>query len=309
VLVAGVAGAIGGLKLDDESFLDEIDSWALLAITVGAAVPAVLVLARRRERNVLVSAGGAAEEPDRARAAEAVSRLSTALTRALGGREAADRLFDELESTLGIEKALIAIVDDEAGRAEGFAARGVEEEWWRSVTLDTEQDSGAIVTVARERTPYAVYDVATAPNINRALAERVGARSAAFVPLVSEGRITGVLVAATATRPRLFSTGDLEVMQDLANETALALGRMRSDEALKAALDRERVVGDIARKVRSEVDLEKVLQIAVEEVAEAVGVSRCRSSRSGTRRASTRSAQSHRVSRSSTLPRGKDGRS
>ncbi len=277
LLVAGVAGAIGGLKLDDEAFLDEIDSWALLAITVGAAVPAVLVLARRRERNLLVSAGGAEmdEEAGRTRAAEAVSRLSTALTHALGGREAADRLFDELESTLGIEKALIAIVDDEAGRAEGFAARGVEEEWWRSVTLDTEQDSGAIVTVARERTPYAVYDVATAPNINRALAERVGAKSAAFVPLVSEGRITGVLVAATATRPRLFSTVDLEVMQDLANETALALGRMHSDEALKAALERERVVGDIARKVRSEIDLEKVLRIAVEEVAEAVGVSRC----------------------------------
>jgi PAS domain S-box-containing protein len=273
-ILAGVAGAIGGLKLDDEAFLDEIDSWLLLGLTVAAAVPALLVLFRRRERNLLVSAGGE-DETGRQRAAEAVSRLSTALTQALGGREATDQLFDELESTFGIEKALIAVVDDEAGRAAGFAARGVEEEWWRSITLDLEDDSGAIVTVARERTPYAVYDVATAPNINRALAERVGAKSAAFVPLVSEGRITGVLVAASATRPRLFSTADLEVMQDLANETALALGRMRSDEALKAALDRERVVGEIARKVRSEIDLEKVLQIAVEEVAEAVGVARC----------------------------------
>jgi PAS domain S-box-containing protein len=277
LILAAVAGAIGGLKLDDETFLDEIPSWVFLATSLLAAVPPVIVLARRRERNVLVTAGGptADEETGRRRAAEAVSRLSTALTSALGGREAADRLFDELESTLGIEKALIAIVDDEAGRAAGFAARGVEEEWWRAVTLDVEHDSGAIVTVARERTPYSVYDVATAPNINRALAEHVGAKSAAFVPLVSEGRITGVLVAASATRPRLFSSADLEVMQDLANETALALGRMRSDEALKAALDRERVVGDIARKVRSEIDIEKVLQVAVEEVAEAVGVARC----------------------------------
>jgi PAS domain S-box-containing protein len=277
LIVAGLAGAVGGLKLDDETFLDEIPSWAFLATAVVAAVPAVLVLARGKERKLLVAGGGATaeEEMGRRRAAEAVSRLSTALTRALGGREAADRLFDELESTFGIEKALIAIVDDEAGRAAGFAARGVEEDWWRGVTLDIEHDSGAIVTVARERTPYAVYDVATAPNINRPLAERVGAKSAAFVPLVSEGRITGVLVAASATRPRLFSSADLQVMQDLANETALALGRMRSDEALKAALDRERVVGDIARKVRSEIDLEKVLQVAVKEVAEAVGVARC----------------------------------
>jgi PAS domain S-box-containing protein len=277
LVVAALAGAVGGLKLDDETFLDEIPSWAFLATALIAAVPALIVLVRGRERNLLVTAESPTvdEETGRRRAAEAISRLSTALTHALGGREAADRLFDELESTLGVEKALIAVVDDEAGRATGFAARGVEEEWWRGVTLDVEQDSGAIVTVARERTPYAVYDVATAPNINRPIAERVGAKSAAFVPLVSEGRTTGVLVAASATRPRLFSPSDLEIMQNLANETALALGRMRSDEALKAALDRERVVGDIARKVRSEIDLEKVLQIAVKEVAEAVGVARC----------------------------------
>jgi PAS domain S-box-containing protein len=276
LVVAAVAGAIGGLKLDDRSFLDEIDSWIVLATAVLAAVPALLTLARRRERNLLVTAGAQVpeDEESRRRAAEAVSRLSTALTRALGGHEAADRLFDELESTLGIEKALIAVVDDDAGRAAGYASRGVEEEWWRGVTLDLEHDAGAIVTVARERTPYAVYDVGTAPNINRALADRVGAKSAAFVPLISEGRITGVLVGATGT-PRLFSPADLEAMQGLANETALALGRMRSDEALKAALDRERIVGDIARKVRSEIDLEKVLHVAVKEVAEAVGVARC----------------------------------
>jgi two-component system phosphate regulon sensor histidine kinase PhoR len=280
VIIGGLAAALGGAKLDDADFLGEIDEWLIFGLALAACLPALIILFRWRERSLLVSAGRRVREAEtqaseRRRGAEAVSRLSTALTRTLSGREAADRLFDELESVLAIERALIATVDDEAGRAAGFAARGVEEEWWRGVTLDLERDSGAIVTVARERAPYAVYDVATAPNINRALADRVGAKSAAFVPLVSDGRITGVLVAATASRPRLFSAADLEVMQDLANETALALGRMHSDKALKAALDRERVVGDIARKVRSELDLDSVLQVAVAEVAEAVGVARC----------------------------------
>jgi hypothetical protein len=280
VIIGGLAAALGGAKLDDADFLGEINEWLIFGPALAACLPALIILFRWRERSLLVSAGRRVREAEtqaseRRRGAEAVSRLSTALTRTLSGREAADRLFDELESVLAIERALIATVDDEAGRAAGFAARGVEEDWWRGVTLDLERDSGAIVTVARERAPYAVYDVATAPNINRALADRVGAKSAAFVPLVSDGRITGVLVAATASRPRLFSAADLEVMQDLANETALALGRMHSDEALKAALDRERVVGDIARKVRSELDLDSVLQVAVAEVAEAVGVARC----------------------------------
>jgi two-component system phosphate regulon sensor histidine kinase PhoR len=280
IIVGGIAAALGGGKLNDADFLGEIDEWLILGPALAACLPALVILFRWRERTLLVSAGRRVREAEtqaseRRKGAEAVSRLSTALTRTLSGREAANRLFDELESVLGIERALIATVDDEAGRAEGFAGRGVEEDWWRGVTLDLERDYGAIVTVARERAPYAVYDVATAPNINRALADRVGAKSAAFVPLVSDGRITGVLVAATASRPRLFSAADLEVMQDLANETALALGRMHSDKALKAALDRERVVGDIARKVRSELDLDSVLQVAVAEVAEAVGVARC----------------------------------
>ena len=280
VIVGAVAATVGAATLNDANFLGGISPWPIFAFTMLAYVPALIVLLRWRDRSLLVSAGrrvreAETESSERRRGAEAVSRLSTALTRTLSGREAADRLFDELESALRIERALIATVDDEAGRAAGFAARGVDEDWWRAVTVDLERDSGAIVTVARERAPYAVYDVATAPNINRRLADRVGAKSAAFVPLISEGRITGVLIAATTSGPRLFSAGDLEVMQDLANETALALGRMRSDEALKAALDRERVVGDIARKVRSELDLEDVLQVAVAEVGEAVGVSRC----------------------------------
>ena len=194
MLVAGVVSD-RWFKLDDEAFLDEIDSWALLAITVGAAVPAVLVLARRRERTFPAVERRRRWMNSWADPRRQPPRLSTALTRALGGREAADRLFDELESTLGIEKALIAIVDDEADgrrlcgprRRGGVVAKR---------PLDTEQGSGAIVTVAREANPYAVYDVATAPNINRALAERVGAKSAAFVPGLRRAHHR-VLVAAT----------------------------------------------------------------------------------------------------------------
>ncbi len=279
LLIGGLAALVGGSKLNDDEFLGGVTPWPVFALIVLAFLPAIVFIARWRERSLLVQAGSRVREAEeqaseRRRGADSISRLSTALTRTGTGHEAAAHLFRELEQVLRIEKAMLAVVDEEARRARGFASRGVDEAWWKAVSLDLDEDTGAIVTVVRERTPFALFDVSSAANINREIATAVGARSAAFVPLVSEGRCTGVLAVA-ATEPRLFSSGEMELMVDLANETALALGRTRSDEALQAALDRERLVAEVSRRVRTELDLDAVLQVAVEEVGKAAGVSRC----------------------------------
>ena len=143
------------------------------------------------------------------------------------------------------------------------------------MTLDLDKDSGAIVAVVRDRTPISIPDVLADPNVNRTLADASGAKSAAFVPLFSEGDVVGVLVAATQTSRRSFTDAELALVQGLASEAALALGRTRSNEALRAAVERERLIAEIGRRVRSELDLDTVLRVAVEETAKAVGVSRC----------------------------------
>jgi PAS domain S-box-containing protein len=278
--VAGLAALLGILRLLENDVLGDANSWLVIVGVAAASVPSLIVLARWRERGLLVTAGRRvleAEElaTERGREADAISRLSEALSHAVTGQEAVEELFDELEAVLGIDTFMVAAVDEEARKARGFAARGVEEGWWQGIVLDLDDDVGAIVTVARDRTPYAVYDVATAANVNMKLADAVGAKSAAFVPLVSEGRVVGVLVAVTRDDHRLFSASELELVQGLANEAALALGRTRSDEALRVALERERLVAAIGRKVRSELDLDAVLEVAVGETAKAVGVSRC----------------------------------
>ena len=278
-LVAGLAALLGILRLLGNEVLGDVDSWIVIAGAAVAAIPPVILLARWSERGLLVTAGRRvleAEElaTERGREADSISRLSEALSRTVTGQEAARELFDELESVLRVDTFLLAAVDEKARKATGFAARGVDEGWWQEVVLDLDDDVSAVVTVARERTPYAVYDVTTAPNVNRKLAETVGARSAAFVPLVSEGGVVGVVVAVTTSDHRLFSASELELVQGLANEAALALGRTRSDEALRAALERERLVAAIGRRVRSELDLDAVLAVAVEETARALGVTR-----------------------------------
>jgi PAS domain S-box-containing protein len=212
--------------------------------------------------------------PDGASGGASVARLSTALARSVTTTEAVEHLFDELESLFDVEAALLALVDENEGRAHGFAARGVDESWWRQVTFDLEEDPGGVGVAARDREAYAVFDLTAGAQAMEGL-ERVEAKSAAFVPLVADGRVTGVLVAATVSEPRFFAPAELEVLQQLADETASALGRRRSADALAAALSRERLIGELGRKVRSELDLEKVLDIAVRETARALGVTRC----------------------------------
>jgi PAS domain S-box-containing protein len=278
-VVAVLSAVAAALALAGNDALADVPSWLVLVGAAAVAVPGVIVLVRGHERALLVTARRRVREAEeiaseRGREAAAISRLSTALSRAQTGEEAAASLFDEVEALLAPEALLLARIDEEQRTATGFAARGVDESWWERVVLDLDEDTGAIVSVAREGAPISIDDVDASPHVNRALAEAVQANSAAFVPLVSEGDVVGVLVAATRTARRGFTPAELDLVQGLASEAALALGRTRSNEALRAALERERLIAKIGLRVRSELDLHTVLEVAVEETAKAVGVSR-----------------------------------
>ncbi|MBA2537385.1 MAG: GAF domain-containing protein, partial [Actinobacteria bacterium] len=258
--------------------LGEVAAWAIAVAALAVAAAGALFLRARTRRGALPPRGahtGAGEQASGSGGEmDALARLSTALSGSGGSAEAAEHLFDEVQRLPGVEAALLALVDENGKRATGFAARGVDAAWWRGVSVDLEHEAGGIATVARERIAYAVYDVEATPNINRKLATAVGAKSTAFVPLISEGRVTGVLVVASLRERRFFGP-DVELMQQLTNEAALALERTRSATALKAALERERLVSEIARKVRSELDLDNLLHVAVSETGRALDVARC----------------------------------
>src|SRR5205823_431291 len=120
-----------------------------------------------------------------------------------------------------------------------------------------------------------VYDVEASPLVSRRLAKAAGAKSAAFVPLTVDERVTGVLILATTSQRRAFSPEELRLMQAVAGEAAIALDRARSAAALDEALARERLVAEISRRVRSVHDLDTVTRVAVTETGRALGANRC----------------------------------
>ena len=206
-----------------------------------------------------------------------VASLSGRLVRARDKEAVARILIDACVSLLGVDLAAVALVSDDGKRAQGLLAvdPNGDLDWWASVSLDFDTEPSGVASAVFEGGPVVVYDVAGSQQVNRRLAERSGAKSAVFVPLISEERIPAVLVLATTTAPRVFTGAELSQLQVLAAEAALALDRAGSADALEEALDRERLVASVGRKVRSELDLDDVLRVAVEVTGVATGVDRC----------------------------------
>src|SRR5205823_7389426 len=171
----------------------------------------------------------------------------------------------------------LALISEDAREATGFLARrdAGDVDWWRDVTLDLEREPSGIASAVFEAAPVAIYDVAGSSRVSRRLADQVGAKSGVWTPLISEERVIAVLVAASVERHRSFTSDELTLMQALAGEAALALDRTRSAEELERALERERLIARVARDVRSEFDLNAVLDVAVTEIGRALEGSRC----------------------------------
>ena len=278
----GISAAIlGGVVLEDRNAIGG-HLWLSFAATLIALLPALVFLARWGQRGDLLSGGARAREAEqlisaRGRELEAVAAISDALARTTDPETAGRALLDEVGSVLGIEFTALALIDAEAEEARGLLARvaGADVTWWRDVRIDLRNEPSGIASAYFQAAPVVVFDCSASPLVSPRLVEAVGAKSGAFIPLIVEERIIGVLVAAPTSAKRAFSSEEVTLMQSLAADAALALERTRSAGALDEALARERLVGDISRRVRSVEGLAEGTRIAVTEIGRALRASRC----------------------------------
>ena len=262
--------------------------YVLLAFAAAIFLGAVLLLLvyRRRARSVAPEPAAEPEpqqelrpEPAAANGSEhldSVTKLSTSLSHANDRESIARVLLHEVVSLLRVEFAALALISDDKKEATGLYARGegADVDWWSSVRIDLENEPSAVGSAVFDGGPITIYDVESSPRVSRRLAERVGAKSAAFVPLISADRVIAVIVAATTRERRPFPAEEIALLEALAAEAARALERISSAAQLEEALGREQLIAAIARKVRSEHDLEAVLRVTVDETGKALGVTR-----------------------------------
>jgi PAS domain S-box-containing protein len=244
--------------------------WLTLGVALAAGLPAFLALARGRER-AIVRAGPHGRE------LESMAAITSALGRTDDARTVARTLLEQVEDLVSVELACLVVVDEESREATGLLGRvGARElAWFPEVRIDLDDEPSGVATATYEAAPFAVYDAQTSRVVSRRLVDATGAKSVAFVPLIADERVIAVLVVGTMTEHRAFATEELTLLQTLAGEAALALDRSRSTVALAEALERERFVARISARVRSELDIDELLRVAVEETGSALGVHRC----------------------------------
>ena len=208
---------------------------------------------------------------------ESVSRVAGELARTGDVEGVARTLLDELAELFEVGFAALTFVSDDGREASGYLARarGEDLDWWRGLRLDLESEPSGIASAVFEATAFTVYDTQSSSLISPRIASAVGAKSAAFVPLLVQERVTAVISVATVDEPRVFSNEDLAVMQTLASEAAVALERLRAGVALEEALkeNEERLAQQsallrAAHVLSSELDLTVVLQRLADQLAE-----------------------------------------
>ena len=268
-----------------------------LAAIVAGAIPALSFFERGRDRGRVVTGARLAREADQLSRRDRERGALVAFTDALGGAAdagaVAQLLVEESTALLGVEFGSLTLIH--GSRARGLVALldGEEVPWWRELDLDLD-DPSAIASVAFEAAPFTVYDIESSPAVNQEVAATLGAKSGLWLPLVAGGSVLGVLALATTTRRRAFAPDEVALVQALASEAALALERALSGSALADALAREHLVGRIAHRVRSDLDLDSVLATATEEAAAPSG-RRPRSAASRTARSRSRPRTSPRA--------------
>ncbi len=250
-----------------------------LAAVIFAGAAVLLLLARRQARSAAPPTSDE-EPPGASRATDRlgpVTSLSSGLAHAQDAESVARVLLDEVVALLKTDVAALALISEDGTEATGLYARSddIDMDWWPGMRLDLEHEPSGIASAAFEAAPLTIYDAESSPRVSRRLAERVGAKSAAFIPLISGERVIAVLIVATTRRRRSFPADEIALVEALAGEAALALERSRSAVELEEALARERLIAAIGTKVRSEHDIEAVLRVAVAETAAALGLARC----------------------------------
>ena len=102
--------------------------------------------------------------------------------------------------------------------------------------------------------------------------DEAGSSSVASPIQVRGGQVIGVLDARKAEGAGGWSSQELELLQSLVDQLGVALDGAQLYQESQERAERERVIGEVSRRMRETLTVDAVLRAAVREIGEALDI-------------------------------------
>ena len=120
---------------------------------------------------------------------------------------------------------------------------------------------------ARTLRPVFSRDVNADPRVPAAIRESAPHRSQLFVPIVTHGRFIGGFAAVWWERERELSTGDVDLMEAIANQAAIAIANVRLFEENRRQVEELSALYELSRAVTGQLDRAALIDAVATQMA------------------------------------------
>src|SRR5690242_4685782 len=211
-----------------------------------------------------------------ARRAEELAALyatSQLITSRLEIASVLERISRSVTSLIGSTGCGIGLLDATRSRLVHAAAHGYKSDEWRALGLPVGE--GLMGRCAQIGQPIRVDDVRRDPrSARRDVDERESIRSMLCVPLRVGGMLLGV-ISAFSTRPAAFSAHHQRVLEAFAEQAGIAIQNAQLFEQSVRAARETRALLEAGRSVTASLDLERTINVIMEQARAVLGVSSC----------------------------------
>ena len=194
--------------------------------------------------------------------------ISKVLASTLAVDEVLDQIVRQISEVMGLKGATIRLVNPKTNTLEVAASQGVSDKYLKKGPVDLDKS----IAEALSGRPVAIFDATSDPRLQYPDAAREeGIASMVAVPMISKGKVIGVLRLVTG-EPREFTMEEVDFAGAVAELGGQAISNARMYEARIRELNFLKGLLEVSKAVNSALDVKKVLQLLVKTAVNALDI-------------------------------------
>jgi PAS domain S-box-containing protein len=202
----------------------------------------------------------------RARLADALNEVDSAIGSRLGLDEVLSRVVALAGTALGADQTAVALLD-----GDGWVVRQMDGPPNELLGAKMDHEAYPLGIAALEtRAPVAVPDTTADPRVDPDLAARLGLRAALAIPLLDRGRAAGALFFSYYGGPREFTPAELEFGDRLGTSVSIALENARLFEAEQESARLTAALAEVETFIHSSLEFDEITERALAAAAQAI---------------------------------------